>query len=120
VRSAREIGSIIETAIETVTEWSPELLPGLDLSVDLAYFSGKYPDDLLSYYDSHNEVVGFLASEDWYRTDAWGAVRPGSDDADILADLVRATKSRATTSHFRFHFHTNFRRLWTIFEKLGY
>jgi GNAT superfamily N-acetyltransferase len=87
VHSARQLGSKAYDVIRQIGDWTDELLPGLDFTRDLEHFVHTYPDDLLICF-AEEKPLGFLAYQDWFRTDPWGAVRPGPNDIGVLDSLI--------------------------------
>ncbi|MEM7308345.1 MAG: GNAT family N-acetyltransferase [Planctomycetota bacterium] len=119
VRSARELGAEAADAVERVGAWLGELVPGLELGRDLERFVAAYPDRLWFELDGA-EVRGFLAYEGSFRGDPFGAVRPGADEAQVFAGLVRAVEAAVDDEALVFHYHTCFGRLQPLFRELGY
>ena len=76
-----------EHLISSVRAWSQELIPGLDFSRDLAHFLKRYPSRILFYVDQ-GHPIGFLAYEDSFRTDPWGAVKSIENDNLIFQELI--------------------------------
>ena len=119
IRTARQLGSQASTAIKQIRAWTDEVFPGLDFTIDLGHFAQAYPDDLLVHFVDE-APTGFLAYSDWFRSDPWGAVRPGSDDIATLNTLVAALEATVSDETLQFHFHTNFTRLENVFRSRGY
>ena len=120
IKSAAQLGTDAEAAIRDIASWSGEIYPGLDFTHDLELFLTKYPEQL--WIDSVDGAVrGFLAYEDSFRGDPFGAVRPGSQDTSTLANLVRAVETGVDGEHLFFHFHGSCRRIGAVLrDECGY
>jgi hypothetical protein len=119
IRTARQLGSRASTAIKQIRVWANEIFPGLDFTIDLEHFAQAYPDELLIHFVD-DAPRGFLAYSDGFRSDPWGAVRPGSNDIDTLNALVAALEATVLDDTLQFHFHTNFTQLENVFRSRGY
>ena len=91
----------------------------MDFTKDLEHFRNKYPEDLLIYFDG-DTPRGFLAFQDWFRTDPWGAVESGANDAEVLNALITGLERIVSSDFLRFHYHTSFERLTPIFLNRDY
>jgi hypothetical protein len=108
-----------ERLIAYVQMWSQELIPGIDFSRDLAHFLKRYPSRIL-FYIEQGYPIGFLAYEDSFRTDPWGAVKSIESDNLILKELICGCEVAFKEDKLLFHYHTNFHRLSDIFIQCGY
>lgn len=119
ILTARELGSRAPDAIAQIRAWSGEVLAGLDLTRDLEHFARVYPERLwIAIVDG--AVRGFLAYEEQFRGDPWGAVRPAPDDLVTLDALVETLEAAMPDDDLWFHLHTNFPRVLTVLRNRGY
>ncbi|MGE5581186.1 MAG: GNAT family N-acetyltransferase [Bacillota bacterium] len=111
----------IKTVLAVVKNWTGAIYPGCDFSRDLQHFIEHYPERILFVFDNKSqEVAGFLAFHPEFNRYAWGAVKPGGSDRELLLKLLNTVEELNWSPKLTFRFQTRFTRVTDALMECGY